>query len=471
MTVTRSDGGGHSTLSRRGLLGGLSAGLAATTATAALAACGAPGAPGAADSAKPAAPAKVRWTSQNVNPPHSDAESEVVDLFRQRHKNIQVDIELYKGENVREKLIVLSAAGTPPDVADIETKWLPGFFVKGMLLDLTAHARRIGVKADDYYPQEWQKAHIGGKLLTFPLDLQIVVMYYNKDMFQAKGVPLPPTKWGDAAWTWDEALLRARQLTGGEGAQRTFGIDHSRWWVYTYPHIWSAGGTVINKERTKTTITQSPTPDAMQFRADLILKHRVHPDPDELKGGGGSMGMFINKRLAMEGIWSPWAFRIAAQDPNVNYDMAPMPRGKAGAFTRAPSDSDIVLSGTKAPEAAVLLAAFMAGEEGQRRIVAQQGLGIPPLKKIARSDDFLKPKVRGTEGRNFKVVLDALEGGHYKLQDVTTAWDELEALMRPAHEKVLFGETSAADMARSIAPQIDALLAGLTPEGRAFLGD
>ena len=47
--------------------------------------------------------------------------------------------------------------------------------------------------------------------------------------------------------------------------------------------------------------------------------HRVHPDADELKAGGGSMPLFINKRLGMEAIWSPWAFRIAAQDPNVRW--------------------------------------------------------------------------------------------------------------------------------------------------------
>jgi hypothetical protein len=69
------------------------------------------------------------------------------------------------------------------------------------------------------------------------------------------------------------------------------------------------------------------------------------------------------------------------------------------------------------------------------------------------------------------VVLDALEGGHYKVQDVTTAWDEMSKVIGDAHERVLLGQLSAAEMTRGVAPQIDALLAGVTPEGRAFLGD
>jgi multiple sugar transport system substrate-binding protein len=450
---------------RAALSGAASAGAAGLMGV--LAACGT----GPAAPAQTVPPARIRFTTQNTSPPHSDNETEVVNLFRERNKNVQVEMELYKGEDVREKLIVLSAGGTAPDVADIETKWMPGLYVKNLLVDLTPHAKRMGIKADDYYPQEWQKAQIGGKLLCFPLDLQIVVLFFNKDLFQAKGVKPPPAKWDDPSWTWDEALLRARQLTGGEGAQRTFGVDFSRGWVYSYPLIWSAGGSVLNKDHTKATLTDAATVDAIQFRADLILKHKVHPDPDELKAGTDAMTMFINKRLAMEAIWSPWAFRIAAKDTNVNYDLAPMPRGKSGSFTRAPSDALIVLSGTKAPEAAAALAAFVGGEEGQRRLVAGAGLGIPPLKKIARSDDFLKPNVKGAEGRNYQVVLDALEQRHYKFQDVTTAWDDMSKLLTDGHNKVLLGQITAAEMARTLAPQIDQLLAGVTPEGRAFVGD
>ena len=131
------------------------------------------------------------------------------------------------------KIIVQFAAGTAPDVADVETKWMPGLYVKHMVLDLTSYAKKFGIKPGDYYAQEWEKAHIGGKLLCFPLDLQIYVMFYNKDMFQAKGVALPPTNLDDPRWTWDEVLLRARQLAGG-GAQSTFAIDTSRTWTATY---------------------------------------------------------------------------------------------------------------------------------------------------------------------------------------------------------------------------------------------
>jgi hypothetical protein len=49
-----------------------------------------------------------------------------------------------------------------------------------------------------------------------PADLQSYVKYFNKDLSHSKGVVLPPAKWDDPKWLWDEVLLRARQLAGTE---------------------------------------------------------------------------------------------------------------------------------------------------------------------------------------------------------------------------------------------------------------
>jgi multiple sugar transport system substrate-binding protein len=268
------------------------------------------------------------------------------------------------------------AAGTAPDVADIETKWMPGFYVKNMLLDLTPHAKRMGIKPDDYYAQEWQKAQIGGKLLCFPLDLQIVVMFFNKDLFQAKGVKLPPAKWDDPTWTWDEVLLRARQLTGGEGGQKTFGIDFSRGWVYTYPLIWSNGGTVLNKEHTKATLTDAATVDSIQFRADLINKLKVSPRPSDEQGMAQLGDIFKTGRVAMN-----WAggngYWVYADITAFKWGVAPGPwrdTNKAVNFT----DPVLVSGDSKIADTAWSFVKYLTSKEGQIDYV--QATGTPPVR-------------------------------------------------------------------------------------------
>lgn len=60
-----------------------------------------------------------------------------------------------------------------------------------------------------------------------------------------------------------------QQLTEGEGTGKVFGFETSRWWVYTYPIIWSYGGMVTNEDHTESKMTMEQTIAAFQFHADF----------------------------------------------------------------------------------------------------------------------------------------------------------------------------------------------------------
>lgn len=96
----------------------------------------------------------MRYTTQNVSKPFSDIEGKVVQEFQQQNPNVKINYELFPNQDLQQKLTVLAAAGTSSDCADIETKWMPGFYASGMLLDLTAYAARAKITADTYFPQE-----------------------------------------------------------------------------------------------------------------------------------------------------------------------------------------------------------------------------------------------------------------------------------------------------------------------------
>jgi len=413
----------------------------------------------------------LRYTTQNTSKPFSDEEGKVVQQFQQQNPSVKVSYELFPSEDLQQKLVVLAAAGTSSDCADIETKWMPGFYANGMLLDLTSFADRAKITADTYFPQEWNKAHIGGKLLIMPLDLQPIVIFYNKDVFNAHGVPLPPAKWDDPSWTWDELVARAQKLTTSNGADKTFGVVWPNDWRDSLETIWGNGGDILSADHTKSTITLSETTDGLQYHADLINKYHVHPNADEAKALGDSLVAFINGKIGMWANNVTDAFYIAAKKQNVNYDMAPMPSGKAGAFTRNPADSVMVAAGSKSPDQAFALAAFVTGQVGQSQLVAKAGLGVPPYRKVAESDDFLKPQVPGTEGRNFAMVLDMLENNHYKYTPVTTIYPQMVKLFTPAYTQVLQGKMSAVQMAQQVDGPLNDLLKQVPEIARGFLGD
>ena len=427
-------------------------------------------APVSAASKASGAAVQISYTTQNTSKPFSDLEAQVVQAFEQQ-QNVKVNYELFPNEDLQQKLIVLSAANTPADAADIETKWMPGFYAKGLLLDLTSYASRAKIDQTTYYPQEWAKAHIGGKLLILPLDLQPIVLFYNKDVFAAHGVPEPPKTWDDTSWTWDELLARAQKLSNGTMPDRIFGIDLSTDWRDSYPIIWGNGGTVLTPDHTQATFTLAETADSIQYRADLTLKYNVLPNAADLKTIGGFAPSFINGKVALIADNSTEAFYLANSKPDLNYDLAPMPKGKAGSFTRNPSDSIMVTANTKQPDASFALASFITGEYGERELVAKGGLGVPPLRSIAESDDFLKPQQRGVQGRNFQMVLQMLEQGHYHYADVTTVYPQMVNIIQPAYTQVLQGKMTAMQMGQQIDGPINDLLKQVPPEARGFLGD
>jgi multiple sugar transport system substrate-binding protein len=418
-----------------------------------------------------AAPGELRYTTQNTSKPFSDIEGKVVQEFQQQNPNVKVSYELFPNQDLQQKLTVLAAAGTSSDCADIETKWMPGFYANGMLLDLTSYAARAKITADTYFPQEWNKAHIGGKLLIMPLDLQPIVIFYNKDVFNAHGVPLPPAKWNDPSWTWDELVIRAQKMTTSNGTDKTFGVSWPLDWRDSLETIWGNGGAVLSADHTKSTITMTATTDGFQYHADLINKYHVHPNADEAKTLGDSTTAFINGKIGMWANNVTDAFYIAAKKQDVNYDIAPMPSGKAGAFTRNPADSIMVASGTKSPDQAFALAAFVTGPTGQSELVAKAGLGVPPFRAVAESNDFLKPQVPGTEGRDFQMVLDMLENNYYKYTPVTTIYPKMVSLITPVYAQVLQGKISAVQFAQQVDGPINDLLKQVPDIARGFLGD
>lgn len=61
---------------------------------------------------------------------------------------------------------------------------------------------------------------LGGKLYDLPYGLLPSVILYNKEMFQAAGVPLPKQ-----GWTWDDFRAAAQRLTSGTGSGKVWGFD------------------------------------------------------------------------------------------------------------------------------------------------------------------------------------------------------------------------------------------------------
>src|SRR5436190_9284431 len=242
---------------RRTLLAGFT-----TFGTAALAACGAGGGGGAGgttDTTKSKQPVSLTFESYasggqaggQIN--EFDNWKQALDRAHQKYPWITVDAtfvgNLTPGNY--DRWTAAMAAGTAPSIMEFETKRMPSFAEKGMLLDLTPYTAKSKVAAKaDFLETDWEKTIYKGKQWMMVTMSKPAVFFYNTELFKKTGVPEPSTKWGDPAWSWDAFVQVCKKLTTQPGPNAVYGFHTSTWWVYLQPFLWSNGGDFLNKDRT-----------------------------------------------------------------------------------------------------------------------------------------------------------------------------------------------------------------------------
>ncbi|MEZ4863541.1 MAG: extracellular solute-binding protein [Caldilineaceae bacterium] len=426
---------------------------------------------GGAQEGGSAAPETVTlsFASQYSGPPLNAGDDTIIDKFHTENPGITIEKMTWPGQDFHDKLRLLATAGDLPDIFNMETKQVIDMVSRSMILEITDFFNaQEDLKQDDYFESEWEKQWFNGKMYMLSLDTQDVILYYNKDLFDNKGIPYPPKTWGDPEWTYDKLVEIGLQLSEGEGADRVFGYQTSRWWVYAYPILWSYGGMITNEDRTESRMTMEETIAAFQFRSDLVNTHHIEPSPAEMTEGVDTL--FGSGRLAMRAIWNPWMWYIK-DVPDLNFDIAVMPSGPSGAFTRTPQDGFAVGSQTKEPDAAFTFARYAAGPTGQEILCNQLGLGTPTLKAVAALDSFLHPPVQGLEHIDQSLVLDIFKDGHRKYQDVTTKWPEMDKMITAEMDVLLDGGMTAEEFCTKLDPQITELLQSIPVEQRGWIGD
>jgi multiple sugar transport system substrate-binding protein len=416
---------------------------------AALAACGQPG---GQSPARSAAPVQISFAA------HGDQSwqefwNKVVGRFNEKY-GPQLTAAFHSSDPEGfTKYFVLMAAGEMWDVFRNEEKRMPEFTKISGLLDVTAVAQKDKeAKKEDFPESVWAEFFWQGKQYGFGHDLSPAVIFYNRQLFKDKGIPLPPTKWGEAAWTWAEFLDRARRLTTGDGAGKVWGFVGNTWWVYLHPWVWSNGGTIVSKDDKTMTIDQPATMEAMQWYADLGLVHRVAPSSAELRDLGGDARAFENARVAMYVNNTSYTIRMrqyVAQNPQFDWEMAPYPTGKAGAFTRVPNNLVTAWSGTKQPDAAWTFMKFMASKEA-----TWDARGMP-----SRLSAATLPEVLGrTPNQNWRLLADA--GKVRRSEPRTAQFNEFDATLRQGWTDVLDGKRALREMVADLKPKLQAILDG-----------
>ena len=254
---------------------------------------------------------------------HTNKEKEFMASLPEKYKevnsNVEVTYENFPEEDyMGSKLTTAFAADSGPDVFVMS----PGDFLKyansGVAMDLTSYFSDE-IK-EDFLPSSLDAMTVDGKIMGIPFEIELLGLYYNKDILEEAGVQPPKT--------WDELVEATRTLTNGDVAgmivEPTKGYYQNFNW---YPFLWQTGSNVLDPETKKGTFTGEGVEQALKLWADLVeagaptklsipLTNNI-----DLMGGG---------QVAMQ-ICGTWAVPTLEKDyPDANIGLVPLPLPDGG---------------------------------------------------------------------------------------------------------------------------------------------
>jgi multiple sugar transport system substrate-binding protein len=321
--------------------------LLTLAATVALAACGGSSSGGQQTSSAPLAPlghhVTVNFWHAMAGGTQKPTLEAITRAFNDSHPNVTVNLQVYADyPTLLQKTLAALAAGSPPDMAQCYESWAAKYNQGKALADLTPYVNaRDGMSAADmrdFWPTMLTDGRLGGTYYMWPFNKSDSVLYYNADMFQAAGIAQPPA-------TWAEFAADARKLT--VPGQR-WGTDFSL--ATGYENLWEAmvsqyGGSLLDKEQTRSTFNSAAGQQAIQVFADLVKggsAHRVQGFEDEDDLGSQHIGMMVNTiggySFVQRSVGGKFALRTAPVPAGPRGPAVEMFGTNACVFSKAPRD-------------------------------------------------------------------------------------------------------------------------------------
>jgi multiple sugar transport system substrate-binding protein len=291
---------------------------------------------------------------------------------------IQVESEQIPEQQQRQKCVIELASGKPSfDVVHVSYHVQKRQFEKaGWLADLSGYMKDPGLTAPDLIESDFSAAGLQyakndkGQMLSLPWSVDYFILYYNKELFQKKGVAVPKTL--------DEMVVAAEKLTDPKEGTFGFvgrGLRNANMALWTNFYLNYGGEFLDSKGNILTDGTEAI--EATKLYQTLMTKAA----PPGVAGFNWmeSMASFTQGRAAMWIDADGWAPPL--EDPSasrvvgkVGYTV--VPAGPKGQYSSTYGDGIGIAAASKNKEAAYLLCQWAVSKAQGARLL-QAGGGVP----------------------------------------------------------------------------------------------
>jgi len=371
----------------------------------------------------------------------------IVDAFHAAEPKITVKVSVSDWDTYWDKLQTGLAGGAAPDVFAMDGPLFPDYASRDVLLDLTPYIQKESYPLNSLNDLAVKDFTIDGKQLGLPRDLNVIALFYNKDLFDKAGVAYP-----DDTWDWQKLIDVGKQLTidtNKDGKPDQWGLytettDMENYWSSL---VWQNGGDILGPDGKSVVLDQPAGSGGLQFLQDLIWKHKIVPDPALFAETGDA---FEQGKAAMEvnGSW------LVATDEaaKLKFGIAPLPKGPAGQATSVNPTGAVIAKSSKSPDAAWAFVKYLASPEAQQKIMALKA-SLPVNTEVLNG-----PFATSFDGA--KVLADSL--GYAHLKPSFKGYNEFTTILQGELDEHVFNapDETAADAVAKVKDQLNQILAG-----------
>lgn len=198
----------------------------------------------------------------------------VIEMYQQA-TGVTVETTIIPWAQYWTKLQTSLPTDNGPDVFWCNFSHATDYYPAGLVEPIDSYVQRDGVDLTPFPKALLDMYSYDGKLYGLPKDYDTIALFYNKAIFDAKGVAYPTDE-----WTWDDLLTAAKALTD----ENVYGfLAQPAGQTCVFPFVLSNEGTMQTPDRLTLNYDNPQTIETIQWLMDLINVHKVSPTGAQLK--------------------------------------------------------------------------------------------------------------------------------------------------------------------------------------------
>lgn len=299
----------------------------------------------------------------------------LIDEYESAHPGITILYSQQTSTNYESRLYTRlqqssSSSEPAPDIFRIHNTWIPKYYK--YLYPLPSSIMSTSIYASTFYPTAVSDFTAkDGNIYAIPLEIDGLVIFYNKQLLATAGVSTPPTD-------WDSFISLAQQLTkknsSGQITQSGLAIGTAKN-ITDAPEILSflfleEGVNIIDETRTTVTLNTTKAQSVLDTYTSFATGDDAIWSPDLET----DLNMFMEGKLAMMIAPSWRAFDIIQGAPTIEFGTATLPQLAANDTPIYYSSywGEAVSKNSSNPTAAWDFINFLVQKEQQKKLYSNQ---------------------------------------------------------------------------------------------------